>query len=443
MYTSYIGKKFLNYYNEKEKKKYSAREFFDEVMFPLFFDDERHLLHVGNSAFFQRPSKELLTTSSNEQEARLKKLHNDISYEPPNMATFVGYAAKDVNGTTSGQLTDIDFNIDEEEMYASWIGQSLALGVSGGFVISVDNAEVLLNIHKGAKYYREYLQKTPNLKDKQIETWNGHWINHYYSKSFKPKNVWADFDLETKDINGTISIPTILWSRLIFMFTKLLPNQELTVYAYNLSQTNTTLGFIKIYLPQIRRLYELRDAIFLNKNESVLSDKQIEFLEPFFSFKSVCRQGTVGLYSIEPKGLRDHLPIGSYKYSRGKELKITKKNYTTYLIYKLWVIAMLNKTELLNLAEKLAAILINYKKTDKKENNRGKTVKSQEVNNLLESRNIKYFIENITELMNNQNGNKELFKVVIEEVLKMPVDNFPLFVTLIKFEYSYQQSQGE
>jgi len=221
MYTSYIGKKFLKYYNEKEKKNYSAREFFDEVMFPLFFDEERHLLHVGNSAFFQKPSKEFLAVSANEQEARLKKLHNDIENEPPNMATYVGYAAKDIGGTTSGQLTDIDFKIDEEEMYASWIGQSLGLGVSGGFVIAIDDSEVLYNINKGAKYYREYLNKTPNVKDKQIETWNGQWLNHYYGKDFEAEDIWSNFNLEIKETSGTLSIPTILWSRLIFTFAKL------------------------------------------------------------------------------------------------------------------------------------------------------------------------------------------------------------------------------
>jgi hypothetical protein len=32
-----------------------------------------------------------------------------------------------------------------------------------------------------------------------------------------------------------------------------------------------------------------------------------------------------------------------------------------------------------------------------------------------------------------------MFKEIVEEVLKMPHDNFPLFVTLIKFEYNYQK----
>lgn len=58
MYTSYIGKKFLKLYREKEKKPhdYSAKQFFDEVFFPLFFDDEKHLMHVHGSTFFQAVS---------------------------------------------------------------------------------------------------------------------------------------------------------------------------------------------------------------------------------------------------------------------------------------------------------------------------------------------------------------------------------------------------
>lgn len=441
MYTSYIGKKFLKYYNEKEKKNYTAREYFDEVMFPVFFNNERHLLHVGNSSFFQPvPQREMGEKDINIY--RLERFHKDVEDEPPNMATYVGFAAKDICGTTSGQVTDIAFQINEEEMYASWIGQSLGIGVSGGFIIAFDDAEVLYNINKGAKYYREYLNKTPNIKDKQIETWNGHWLNHYYDEDFEPGNIWSNFNLETKDSGGTLSIPTILWSKVIFTLAKLFPNREITVYSYNLSQTNTTLGFIKVFLPQIERMFEFRDALFINEKKSALSDKQIKSLEPFWVFKEVCRSGTIGLNSIEPKGLREYLPVGSYNYSRGKELKITEKTYSTFLIYKLWVIAMLNKTELLKLAEKLANVLVGYN-TNKAENARGKTTKSREISDLLESRNMKLFIENLTKLMENFDGNKALFKEVVEEVLKMPVDNLPLFVTLIKFEYNYQLYQGE
>lgn len=58
MYTSYIGKKFLKIYNEKMHTDISAEEFFDRIFFNLFFNDERHLIHVSNSPFFQKPREE-------------------------------------------------------------------------------------------------------------------------------------------------------------------------------------------------------------------------------------------------------------------------------------------------------------------------------------------------------------------------------------------------
>jgi hypothetical protein len=58
MYTSYIGKKFLKLYNEKMQQEYTASEFFESVFFPVFFTDDAHLMHVGNSPFFQKSKGE-------------------------------------------------------------------------------------------------------------------------------------------------------------------------------------------------------------------------------------------------------------------------------------------------------------------------------------------------------------------------------------------------
>lgn len=51
MYTSYIGKKFLKLYNEKERLNLSAKDFFNTVLFPLFFNDDRHFMHIHGSTF--------------------------------------------------------------------------------------------------------------------------------------------------------------------------------------------------------------------------------------------------------------------------------------------------------------------------------------------------------------------------------------------------------
>lgn len=46
-----------------------------------------------------------------------------------------GYASLDVTATTSGQVTDLKLPNSQEEIYTSWIGDALGIGVQGGFSI--------------------------------------------------------------------------------------------------------------------------------------------------------------------------------------------------------------------------------------------------------------------------------------------------------------------
>jgi hypothetical protein len=434
MYTSYTGKKLLRLYNERENKNYSAREFFDEVFFEVFFEDESHLLHVGNSAFFQKPKEEDVKRNGGKALAQLDNLHNSILNDPPNMSIYVGYGAKDLQGTTSGQLTTIDFGINNEEMYASWIGAGLGIGISGGFVMLIDDDEVLWALYEGWGMYREFLRQTPTVKDKQIETWNGHWICHRLSKRFDASNPQRGFRIETAVALGKIAIPTNEWVKVVFALAHKYPKRILTAYCYNLSQTNTTLGFINIYLPQAQELFELRDAIFINESTTILDDGQIEDMETFFNFRSACKMGTIGLKALEPDKLRTYMPKGSVDYAQGKDFKFTDdQSFKNFQLYKLWIIAMLNKTELLKLAEDVAAALRAFEKKAEK----GKADFYRTAQQVRESNNLRNFIERLTEVLEKSPEASEIFKHTIEQVLKMPSDNFPLFITLVRFEYQY------
>jgi hypothetical protein len=443
MYTSYIGKKFLKIYRSEYKKQedYSAKQFFDEVMFPLFFQEDFHLMHVGNSPFFQKPKPEDIITNGNKSLAQLNNLRKKIETGIPSGSVYVGYAAEEIKATSSGQLSSINFKIDSEEMYASWIGQALAIGVNGGFVMLIDEEKVLRTLFNGWEKYRRFLQQTPNLKDKQIETWNGHWL------ALSLSNLLDDIDysrIETAEVIGNIAIPTKKWSQIMFSLAKQYPKKTITAYAYTLSQTNTTLGFINIYLPEIRRMYELRDKIFINQEKTVLKDADIDMLETYFRFNEACKIGTIGLQSIEPRGLREFMIKGSKDFAQGKDYKFTDENsFLSYQLYKLWIIAMLNKTELLKLASDVATALLYHEQKDLKES-RGKTDKGQDTSKIKDAKNIREFIENLTELMaKSPNGNSDTFKEVVEQILKMPSDNFPLFATLIRFEYTYQKSKSQ
>lgn len=98
-------------------------------------------------------------------------------------------------------------------------------------------------------------------------------------------------------------------------------------------------------------MYELRDTIFIKENETVLSDKEIEQLSTFYNFKNACQIGTIGLHkALEPAKLREYMPKGSILFAQGKEFKFAnEESFINYQLYKIWITAMLNKTDLLNL----------------------------------------------------------------------------------------------
>lgn len=438
MYTSYIGKKFLMLYNEREGTNLSAKEFFDEIFFNLFFNDEKHLMHVGNSPFFQKPREEDVKKHGSKSLAQYNNLKLAIENDMPNMSIFVGSQAKDIGGTTSGQVTEMAVKTNKDDMYASWFGEALGIGVSGGYVMLIDEAEVMWTLFQGWKYYRKYLTQTPNVKDKQIETWNGQWLWHWARPYYNPDYPDDNLQIETSEVQGNIAIPTQQWSRVIFILAKKYPNKKVIAYSYNLSQTNTTLGFINLYLPEVHKIFDLRDKLFID-NESILGEEEIETLSTFYNFKEACKLGTIGLKAIEPAKLREYMPKGSFLYAQGKEYKFSdEESFINYKLFKIWIIAMLNKTELLNLACNVAGALLDFEKSDE----RGKKVFSTLSQEVRDSKSLKNFIDNLTEVLNHLPKYSDVFKEVVEQALKMPSDNFPLFVTLIRFEYAFKKSKN-
>lgn len=447
MYTSYIGKKFLKLYKEKENKpeSYSAREFFDEVLFPVFFDDDKHFLNVANSSFFQSVSQDLIKTGKSIHILKLERFHKNVK-EGASLTTMVGYAAQDLQAGTSGQVSSISMNIDTEEMYLSWIGSGFSIAMGGGYSILIDEIDLLWEIFKGWTHYRKALSQTDNLKGNQIDVWNSYWIVHVLSEHYNPYIPEDYFMFPETDLCkadkwkrlGYIEFSSNSWFRVVFALSLKYPKKSLLVNAFKFADTNQTLGFLNIILPEIRKPYELRDKLFIDGNQTILIDKDIEKLETFYNFSNACKMGTIGLKAIEPKGIREFMPKGTADYAQGKDFKLEDKSFKNFQLYKLWIIAMLNKTELLKLASDVAITLIAHESNDSKEN-RGKSEKSNQVKEVLDSKSIKGFIDSITILITKDNA--ETFKDVVEQTIKMPSDNFPLFATLIRFEYSYQKNK--
>jgi hypothetical protein len=438
MYTSFIGKKFLAAWNAREGRALTARQFFDEVMFPDFFDDERHLMHVHGSAFFQKVAEKDLATGKSEPQIRRENLHKSVATKPPSGSTFVGYAAEGTTGTTSGQVSGIRVKIEQEDVYASWIGEALAMGVSGGFYMLSEREELLLMVFEGWRIYRKFLNQTPNLKGRQVETWNGQWIT-YRLDGGDPDGFYPSFEEKTdvKTKTKYWAINTLEWTKLVFAFCKKFPGEVLTVYAYNLSQTNTTLGFLNLNLPEVSRLYQFRDKVFLDKGESVLTYQEIESLEPLFNFKRAAEFGAIGLRALEPNKLRDYLPQRDPK--KNKDINLTKEDTRKqFQIFKLWIYAMLNRTELLELAGQIAHLLHQFEDAGK---DRGKKVNDQLSEEVRGATSLRVFVDKLGEVLALFPLASETFRKAVDNAIKMPGDQLPLFVALIRFEYSYQKHQ--
>lgn len=178
--------------------------------------------------------------------------------------------------------------------------------------------------------------------------------------------------------------------------------------------------------------------------------------------------GTIGLKALEPSKLRDFMPKGTAKYAKGNDYKFTdihlkpKKNeedgvfeerlqnaknkyneeIINFKIFKTWIIAMLNnKKELNALAEEIAQELIDFEdKSKKSETGRGKSTHSRLADEVKSSKSLKEFIGKMTDLMVIHQEGSATFKKVKDTILELPSDLFPLFITLIRFEYQYKKS---
>lgn len=431
MYTSYIGKKFLAYYNRRKNTSYTAERFFLDKFFKCFFLDEGHLMHVANSPFHYIPEKDVTASYGSKSLAQLNTLKNRIAENRVYMGIYVGGPAEDMDATTSGQITGIPNVVEKDDVYASWIGAAFGIGVNGGYVMLIDNEELLWALYKGWKHYRKYLQQTDGLKDKQIETWNGNWVR------YRLENPDSDdrLPIEPEKAMGKWAIPTQSWGYITFMLARRFHmHKSIVVYAYNLSQTNTTLGFINIIPAEVNSFFEWREKIF-PEEPTILNDNQINLLVAYYDFKIACKWGVIGLKALEPKALREYIPR---PFGGGKEFIYSETTLFYFKIFKTWIIAMLNKIELLDLADEMAIALLEFSRSDKK----GRAVKNQLSKDIRESRGLTQFTDNLTMMLDEVPALSDTLKEIIKEVLAMPIDHFPLFLSLVRFQYSYRASKN-
>ncbi|WP_025842548.1 hypothetical protein [Porphyromonas gingivicanis] len=433
MITSIIGKTFLKAFNEKNQSNLSAKEFFDTEYFKLFFDHPKYLQWVTNSPFVQMKSGQkphLLTPE--ERAEKLEALHDKVANEAPDASFALGYPASEEKefASTSGLITDISTAYNEEDIYCSWLGSSLGIGVAGGYNLLIDDAELLLLIFDGWKFYRQYLNDPTleQLRGNQINSWNGQWLTYRLGKSYREDFTFSN--LEDEEIFSTkenlIEVDTVDWARLFFSLSREYPDRKLMTYIYSFGQTNKTVGFIPLYLKSGTRLKEIYKHLY--QNDERFDQKEFQSLYGRH-IKRACELGSIGLQALRPKNLEKYL-------KEAKNFALNKEeDIITYQSYKTWLIAMLsrNKQEITDYTSELANLILRYRKGAS-----GTERKNLIEKGLLAARSKKPFIEALTEMIAGvEQEDLAQLKALKNEVHLMTNEEFVYFNTLLKFDYTF------
>ena len=137
---------------------------------PLFFDHHKYMMTAGNSPL-ENPKlswddmikkKKPFETPERRQE-RINKMIHKIETERADASIAIGYGVVDVTAANNCQITNIILPDNKEDIYFSWIGSGLGVGVVGGLTILFNHEQILLDIFEGWSYYRQYLEKYPFL----------------------------------------------------------------------------------------------------------------------------------------------------------------------------------------------------------------------------------------------------------------------------------------
>lgn len=455
MIAATIGRTFLKTFNEKTGNNYSAKEFFEKEYFECFYNHPKYMQWVTNSPFVQMKAgqrPELLNTK--ERLEKLNDLHKKIDDGECDASIAIGFPASEVNefATTSGLVTDIDTAIKKEDIYFSWIGGGLGVGIAGGYSIYFDEPELLFELYKGWQAYRNLLNDSSlnSMRGNQINTWNGQWLSFAYNKYFR-----EDFDFTHLQNRNAVSVSeklievnTISWSELFFEISNKFPNNTLTGYVYSLGQTNKTLGFYPFHFEKANTLKKYYSILF-GEQAAINEAKDYEALFGIH-IKRACELGSIGLQALEPKDLRKYFGNDSNlkllkpksENDEEKQKKTLQKDYEniiTYRTYKTWLLAMItkNKEESLEYTAEVAKALHEYR--DKASKNDRKNLIDKE---LLSAKSKKQFLDALVTIIKEvEQDSLQAFKILRDKVHLMSAEDFGYFVVLLKFDYAYEERE--
>jgi hypothetical protein len=440
MITALVGRTFLNAYNEIHKEALSPRLFFEKHYWELFYNHPKYMQWVTNSPFVQMKSgQNPESLSVDERKEKLANLHEKIAHDTPDASFALGFPASEAKeyASTSGLVSDIIIPADSDEVYLSWIGSGLGIGVAGGFTILFNDPVITLETFEGWKVYRKYLND-PTLdkfRGNQINSWNGQWLTYSMGKKYR-----EDFDFTTLQNEGIfesntslVEVNTVNWSRLFFSLSQQFPQTETMGYVYGFGQTNKTIGFIPFQLKSGSKLKDIYRQLF----DKPFSNTK-EFEELFgMHIKRACELGSIGILALRPDSITKYMKKNEWN----KNISFKKEEDTiNYQANKTWLIAMLskNKEEITDYTLELARTILRYKhgttKTD-----RTNLIEKE----LFASPSKKGFIDSLTKMVKDLKGDDLLkIKQLKDEVHLMTNEEYGYFCTLLKFDYAFVEKQS-
>ena len=454
MYNLEIGRKLLEIYNEANPITLSAKEFFDQVMFPVFFDteiDSLHLMSGGNSAFGQPAyaKKERGSQSLGHLRREIFRSNvNEVLSGERNIgySTLVGFSADDLDGTTTGQVSHLKGEIGENEVYYTWIGAACGIGIAGGFNLLIDSQELLNYLFNGWFYYRRFLNENTSFKGRQVETWNGLWVLYGFGATDFEESYRRVIDklpehqgITAKKESNLAERPDWFQIFLGFVQSKKLP-YVLNTYAYKHGQMNTTLGFLRLELEPIKTLTEIFSRLLgeTYTGQYQFAESQAELRKIFKAHYTLLDM--VGLGGITMRTLR---PAKVEAFMKANKPLATDNNFHYRILIKSWIIAMLNNDQLADLARDLGLALHNIE-TNSREN------ATTKIEALLNVGSKTAFIVAANELkvfkgvIDAKNADKKQILEAAIQVLKkaedaaqrqIPIDQLSLFKALAKSDY--------
>ncbi len=460
MITVNIGRTFLKAYNRKYEKELTAKEFFEQEYFELFFNHPKYLQWPTNSPFVQmKKGQKPHLLKLDERSEKLKNLHSKIAAGDKDASIAIGFPASEIKefATTSGLITDLDLSFDNEDIYLSWIGSGLSVGVAGGLSILFDQPDVLLQTYVGWKVYRQFLNDPvlEKLAGNKITSWNGQWLSYAFSKDIREYFDFASlenlgfFKMDKTDM----VIETVKWSRLFFNLSRQFPDSTYTGYIFSLGQTNKTLGFYPFKFQQARRIIEFYKKLF-GENAAM---KDAGYYENMYGIhiKRACELGAIGIQALEPEGLRKY--FDKDKMPNLKKTTASRKNGQTdedfdsilkeaenkdyenkiipFRIYKTWLLAMItkNKEENLKYSEEVATVLFAHKQEARVEK---KFIEEK----LFKSKGRKQFLSELGELIQIFSSDRiEVLKDLRDRIYTLGDEDYQYLFILIKFDFAYQE----